>query len=154
MLDCQEVAELLKDKEFDLAYTPDLKRNTDTLNEVLKYHPKTKIIIDNRLRERKYGDLQGLRHLDLMKKNLIQYLEYHRSYDVPPPNGESIKMVEDRVGPLFEEVLNKIKEARINVAVCAGNNSMRVMRRYLEDLTTEQMMKIENPFDSYFEYKI
>lgn len=153
-LDCQEVAELLKDKKIDLAYSPDLKRNLDTIAEVLKYHPGVKTIVDDRLRERKYGDLQGERHLDLMKKDLALYLKYHRSYDVPPPNGESIKMVEERVKPFFDELLEKVKTGHVNVAVCAGNNAMRVIRRYLENLTVEQMMKIENPFDNYFEYEI
>lgn len=153
-LGSQEVAELLKDKKIDLAYSPDLKRNLDTIGEVLKYHQGVKTIVDDRLRERKYGDLQGQRHLDLMKKDLALYLRYHRSYDTPPPNGESIKMVEERVKPFFDELLEKIKKEQVNVAVCAGNNAMRVIRRYLENLTVEQMMKIENPFDNYFEYEV
>lgn len=153
-LDCQEVAELLKDKEIGLAFAPDLKRNIDTLDEVLKYHQGTKIIVDNRLRERNYGDLQGSRHIDLMKRDLPLYLKYHRSYDTPPPDGESIKMVEERVKPFFDELFGKVRNGRVNVAVCAGNNAMRVIRRYLEHLTVDQMMKIENPFDNYFEYGV
>lgn len=153
-IDCQEVAELLKDKDFDLAYTPDLDRNRETLKEILKYHPQTKVVVDDRIRERKYGDLQGLKHLDLMKQDLPLYLKYHRSYDVPPPNGESIQMVEERVEPFYNELIQKIKNERVNAAVCAGNNAMRVIRRYLENLTVEQMMKIENPYDNYFEYEI
>lgn len=153
-LDCQEVAELLKSKKIDLAFTPNLLRNTDTLKEVLKYHPGTQIIVDDRIRERKYGDLQGQGHLDLMKRDLDLYLKYHRSYDCPPPNGESIKMVEERVKPFFNELLAKVEGDQVDVAVCAGNNAMRVIRRYLENLTVGQMMKIENPFDNYFEYEV
>ena len=153
-LDSQEVSELLRDKKIDLAYSPDLQRNLDTLAEVLKYHQAVKTIVDDRLRERKYGDLQGQRHLDLMKQDLSLYLKYHRSYDVPPPNGESIKMVEERVKPFFDEILKKVKDGQVNVAICAGNNAMRVIRRYLENLTVEQMLKIENPFDNYFEYEV
>lgn len=153
-LDSQEVSELLKDKKINLAYTPDLMRNADTLKEVLKYHPSTQIVVDDRLRERKYGDLQGQRHLDLMRLDLSLYLKYHRSYNVPPPNGESIKMVEERVKPFFDDLLEKVKTEQINVAVCAGNNAMRVIRRYLENFTVKEMMKIENPFDNYFEYQV
>lgn len=153
-IDCQEVAELLKDKNIDLAYTPDLVRNTATLKEVLKYHPGAKTITDDRLRERRYGDLQGLRHLDVMKQDLDLYLKYHRSYDFLPPNGESIKMVEERVKPFYDEMISAIKSQGVNVAVCAGNNAMRVLRKYLESLTVEQMLKIENPYDNYFEYEI
>jgi len=153
-IDCQEVAELLRDKKIDVAYTPDLIRNMATLKEVLKYHPGAKTVTDDRLRERRYGDLQGKRHLDLMKENLPLYLQYHRSYDVPPPGGESIKMVEERVKPFYDEVAQKVKIEGVNVAICAGNNAMRVIRRYLEGLTVEQMLKIENPYDNYFEYTV
>ena len=153
-LDAQELAELLKDKDITLSYTPPLTRNQETVREILKYHPESKVVIDERLKERRYGDLQGRRHLDLMKENLILYLSYHRSYDVPPPGGESIRMVEERVKPFYDELIQKVRKQKISVAVCAGNNAMRVIRKYLEGLTVEEMLKIENPYDNYFEYEI
>ena len=153
-IDGQEVAELLKDKMIDFAFSPDLKRNKETLKEVLKYHPGAKVEIDNRLRERCYGDLQGRLHLELMKSDLELYKKYHRAYDFPPPNGESIKMVEERVRPFFEELAGRMKSKNISVAICAGNNAMRVLRRILENLTVEQMMQLENPYDNYFEYSV
>jgi 2,3-bisphosphoglycerate-dependent phosphoglycerate mutase len=100
-VDSQELAELLKDKTIDIFYTPELTRNIDTVKEVCRHHQKAKIVIDNRIKERSYGDLQGKFHLELMRKDLRIYLTYHRSYDVPPPNGESIKMVEERVAPFY-----------------------------------------------------
>ncbi len=154
LLDAQELAELLKDKNINVAYTPPLIRNQNTVKEVLKYHPGASVITDDRLKERRYGDLQGMRHLDLMKKDLALYLSYHRSYDVAPPGGESIKMVEDRVRPFYEELPRAVKKGQQTVAVCAGNNAMRVLRRYLENLNIEQMIKIENPYDNYFEYEV
>lgn len=153
-IDCQELAELLKSKSFEFAYRPDLKRNLETLEEVLKFHPQTVVIIDQRIRERNYGDLQGQTHLSLMKSNLELYLKYHRSYDFPPPHGESFKMVEERVKPFYEEVLTKVKNERINIAICAGNNALRVLRKYLENLTVVEMLKIENPYDNYYEYEV
>jgi len=153
-IDGQEVAELLKDKMIDFAFSPDLKRNKETLKEVLKYHPGAKVEIDNRLRERCYGDLQGRLHLELMKSDLELYKKYHRAYDFPPPNGESLKMVEERVRPFFEELAGRMKSKNISVAICAGNNAMRVLRRILENLTVEQMMQLENPYDNYFEYSV
>lgn len=153
-LDAQELSELLKGKKFQVAFTPSLRRNEETVKEILKYHSNVKTVVDDRIKERRYGELQGLRHLDLMKNDLDLYLFYHRSYDDPPPGGESIKMVEDRVKPFCEEVLRKANGEFSGVAVCAGNNAMRVIRRYLENLTVEEMLKIENPYDNYFEYKI
>lgn len=153
-IDCLELSELLKDKEIIEAYSPDLKRNLATVNEVLNYHPQAKLFTDKRIRERNYGQLQGQTHLWLMKKDLQLYLKYHRSYDFPPPEGESIRMVEERVKPFYEEILGKIKSQKLNLAVCAGNNAMRVLRKYLENLSVEEMLKIENPYDNYFEYPI
>lgn len=152
-IDSQEVAELLKEEKIEVAFSPDLKRNIETIKEVLKYHPETKLEIDDRLRERRYGDLQGHLHLELMRSDLNLYKKYHRSYDFPPPNGESIKMVEERVRPFYEALIERVKKERINVAICAGNNAMRVLRRILENLSVEQMLKIENPYDNYFEYE-
>jgi len=153
-IDCQELAELLKDKKIDLFFSPNLKRNLETVKEVKKYHPAVGLEIDDRLKERCYGDLQGQPHLDLMRTDLQSYLTYHRSYDVPPPNGESIKMVEERVTPFYEELLERIKKEKINVAICAGNNAMRVIRRFLENLSVKEMLEIENPYDNYFEYQV
>ena len=153
-IDCQEMAELLRDKQIEVAFGADLKRNLETLKEVLKYHPLAKTEIDNRLRERCYGDLQGESHLTLMRKDISLYQKYHRSYDFPPPNGESIKAVEERVRPFYEELLERLGDDNMNAAVCAGNNAMRVLRRFLEGLTVEEMMKLENPYDQYFEYQV
>lgn len=153
-IDSQELAELLKDKDISLFFSPRLERNLDTVKEILKYHPSAKVEIDERIKERCYGDLQGRHHLDLMKRDLQKYLTYHRSYNVPPPNGESIKMVEERVTSFYKELLERIEREKINVGVCAGNNAMRVLRCFLEKLTVEEMMKIENPYDNYFEYQV
>lgn len=154
LIDIQELAELLKDKEFSTVYTPDLTRNLKTVQEVLKYHPGTKIIKDDRIRERCYGDLQGNTHLALMRQDLKSYLSYHRSYETPPPGGESIADVEVRVLPFLDMLIKKVNLEGINVAVCGGNNSLRVFRRHFEKLSVDQMLKLENPFDNYFQYEV
>lgn len=154
IIDAEELAELLKDKSFSEVYTSDLKRNLATVTEVLKYHPDVAITQDKRLRERNYGDLQGHQHLELMRQDLNLYLTYHRSYNIPPPNGESIAMVEERVLPFCNELIDHVKQNRQNVVVCAGNNSMRVIRRFFEGFTIEQMLKIDNPYDNYFTYEV
>lgn len=153
-IDAQELALKLKEKDFSLIYSPDLSRNLETAKQVLSFHRQAQLIIDNRLRERCYGELQGKKHLELMKSDPVLYERYHRSYETPPPGGESIAMVEERVKPFWEDLLGRIRKEKVNVAICAGNNAMRVLRRFLENLTVEQMMKIENPYDNYFEYEV
>jgi len=142
------------------------------------------IITDDRMIERCYGRLQGMSHKKyieevgeemykaLRQKNLIPKLSaaerkkfvenvgtakfdvYHRSYDNPPPGGESIKMVEQRVRSFIKDLLKKIREEKVNVAISAHGNSMRPFRRYFERLNLKQMMKLENPWDDYFEYVV
>jgi 2,3-bisphosphoglycerate-dependent phosphoglycerate mutase len=103
------VANKLKNKEFSLAYTSDLSRCKDTLKEVLKLHPNGgNVITDKRLRERSYGLLQGKTHKEIIAKyGQKQFDIWHRSYDVAPPKGESIKMVEKRVNSFIKDLLKK-----------------------------------------------
>ncbi len=151
-----KVATKLKNKKFQVAFCSHLTRSKQTLKEVLKYHPECKrVIVDDRIIERSYGDLQGLTHEAFIKEHGEKlYKIYHRSYDVPPPNGESIKMVEARVLSFIHDLIPFMKKRKINVAISAHGNSMRPFRRYFEHLTVKQMMKLENPWDDYFEYEI
>jgi 2,3-bisphosphoglycerate-dependent phosphoglycerate mutase len=83
-----------------------------------------------------------------------QFDIWHRSYDTPPPGGESIKMVETRVQSFIADLIPLMRRKRVNVAISAHGNSMRPIRRYFEDLTIKQMMNLEIPFDEYFKYII
>ncbi|MBT4805607.1 hypothetical protein HON71_05540 [Candidatus Woesearchaeota archaeon] len=143
-----------------------------------------KIIKDDRMIERSYGKLQGQSHKTFVeeegKEDYQTLLHWHkvdhlngkerkdfikkmgeaelkivrRSYDVPPPKGESVKMVEKRVNSFIKDLLKKMKKERINVAISAHGNSMRPFRKYFEKLSREQMMELENPWDDYFEYTV
>jgi len=154
--DAETVSKRLKDKKIDVAFCSHLTRSKQTLRIVLKNHPECKkIIVDDRIIERSYGLLSGKSHETFIKKyGKAKYDIYHRSYDVPPPEGESIKMVEKRVNEFIKMLLEKIKKEHINVAISAHGNSMRPFRKYFEKLSVEKMMKLENPWDDYFEYTV
>ena len=150
------IARKLKGKKIDVAYTSDLSRCKDTLKEVLGYHGECKkTIVDKRLRERSYGKLEGTSHKEFIKKYGIEKFNiYHRSYDVSPPGGESVKMVEKRVRAFIKDMLKYVRKNKVDVAVSASGNSMRPFRRYFEKVSTEKMMKWEMPWDDYFEYSV
>ena len=150
------LAEKLRDKTFSLAFKSRLSRSSETLREVLKYHPECKTVVtDNRIIERSYGDLEGKYHKTIINRyGKRQFDIWHRSYDIPPPGGESIQMVEKRVCIFIADLLPLMRQKKVNVAISAHGNSMRPFRRYFEDLTIEQMMKLEMPFDQYFEYDV
>ena len=150
------VAKKLKNKKIQVAYRSSLTRSKNTLKEVLKYHPECKeIITDNRIIERDYGKLTRKYNKTIIKEyGKKQFDIWHRSYDHPPPGGESIKMVEKRVLSFIKDMLKKMKKEKVNVAVSAHGNSMRPFRRYFEKFSVKKMMDLENPWDDYFEYII
>ncbi len=151
-----KIGRMLKGKNIQMAFSSHLTRSKETLKQVIKYHPEcSRIIVDDRIIERSYGDLQGMTHEAFIKANGEKLFKiYHRSYDIPPPNGESIKMVEQRVLSFIDDLLFMMRKYKVNVAVSAHGNSMRPFRRYFEKFSVKEMMSLENPWDNYFEYGI
>jgi 2,3-bisphosphoglycerate-dependent phosphoglycerate mutase len=150
----KKLAQQLKNKKIDIAFTSSLKRTKDTLAYILKYHPNTKIIVDDRLIERDYGDLTRKSKAKYARAHPDLYPIYHRSYDVPPPGGESIKQVEARVRSFLKDLINLIKKEKVNVLIVCHGNSVRPIRRWFEKLTPKQMMKLETHNHKIYHYKI
>lgn len=152
----QMTAKKLKHKRIDVAFETSLKRSIRTLKEVLKYHPECFLKLkDDRMIERCYGGLQGHSHEAFIRENgKALFDKYHRAYNFPPPNGESVKMVEARVQSFVKDLLSFIKKYKVSVAISAHGNSMRPFRRYFEKASISQMMKWNMPYDTYFEYAI
>jgi len=150
------IAEKLSEKKFQIAFKTSLSRSSNSLKIVLKYHPECRrVIVDDRMIERSYGDLERKYHRTVIKKYGKRLFDlWHRSYDVPPPGGESMKMVERRVLSFVNDLRVLMAREKVNVVISAHNNSMRPFRRYFENLTTKQMMELENPYDKYFDYII
>jgi len=120
-----------------------------------QYSTKVEIIKDPRIKERSYGSLQGKSKLIMQLENPELLLEYRRSYTKIPPEGESLEMVVDRVYQFIEDLIPKMKQFRINVAVSCHGNSIRGFRKYFEHLTDEQTSEIETPLgQDYAAYSI
>lgn len=136
----------IKGFHFDYAYASDLIRAQKTLKHALETagHPPLTPIYNKALNERMYGDLQGLDKLETVKKyGEDQVKIWRRSYDIPPPNGESLKDTAARVIPYFEkEILPKLKAGK-NVVIAAHGNSLRALIMYLEKMTPEQILEFE-----------
>lgn len=137
------IAKKLKNEPVTKAYQSDLIRSKHTLDIVLNgYHEGIDVITDPRLRERDYGDLTGQSKDEIEQKEPENYKLWHRSYDVPPPNGESIKMVQERVFPFLNELKSELKSDDV-VFISASANSIRPMRKYFEGLTNEETVGYE-----------
>ena len=150
----KEIAKKLKDITPTKAYQSDQVRSKQTLQIVLDgFHPNTEIITDPRIKERDYGDLTGFNKDEIVRLDPKDYLLWHRSYDVAPPNGESIKDVEVRVLDFLKEVVPTWKSDDV-IFVSAHGNSIRPMRRYFEHLSIDQMCSYEYIPAQIFEYQI
>lgn len=130
----------------DLYFTSTLRRAQHTLDLILEEMGIIDVTItrNKALNERDYGDLSGLNKDDARAKwGEEQVLVWRRSYDVPPPGGESLKDTAARTLPYFDaEILPALKAGK-TVLIAAHGNSLRSIVMAIEALTPEQILKRE-----------
>jgi 2,3-bisphosphoglycerate-dependent phosphoglycerate mutase len=130
----------------DYCFTSALKRAQHTLDLMLEEMGVLDITItrNRALNERDYGDLSGLNKDDARQKwGEEQVLIWRRSYDVPPPGGESLKDTADRTLPYYEAEIRPMVASGKTVLVAAHGNSLRALVMAIEGLTPEQILKRE-----------
>jgi 2,3-bisphosphoglycerate-dependent phosphoglycerate mutase len=140
--------QLLKAKglKFDLCFTSALTRAQHTLKLILAELGQTGLpeTRDQALNERDYGELTGLNKDDARKKfGEEQVLIWRRSYDVPPPGGESLKDTLARSLPYYMHMIQPHVLEGKTVLVAAHGNSLRSLIMAIEGLTPEQILKRE-----------
>jgi 2,3-bisphosphoglycerate-dependent phosphoglycerate mutase len=143
--------------QFDQAFTSVLTRAQETLRLILEELKQTNIPItqDKALNERHYGDLQGLNKAETAKKFGDEQVHiWRRSYDIAPPNGESLKDTAARTIPYFKEKILPVVKSGKNVIVAAHGNSLRSIVMELDQLTKEQVLKLEIATGSPIVYEI
>jgi 2,3-bisphosphoglycerate-dependent phosphoglycerate mutase len=130
---------------FDVAYTSALKRAQRTLDLMLEeMGQNVPIVRDQALNERDYGDLVGMNKDDARQKwGAEQVLIWRRSYDVPPPGGESLKDTVARALPYYVQHIQPRVLRGERVLISAHGNSLRALIMVLERLTPEQILKRE-----------
>ena len=145
-VEARKAGEHLKNIPFDVLFTSVLLRATRTAEIALdtagvKDIPTKR---DKALNERHYGDLQGLNKAETAEKHGADQVHiWRRSYDVPPPGGESLKDTQERVAPYYDsEIAPLLKEGK-DVLVVAHGNSLRALIMFVEKLSPEQILKTE-----------
>ena len=131
---------------FDIAFTSVLKRAQLTLDILLGEMGQSglKILRDQALNERDYGDLSGLNKDEARAKFGEEQVHiWRRSYDVPPPGGESLKDTAARVLPYYIHVLLPQAMRGRTVLVAAHGNSLRALIMAMEGLSGAQIVKRE-----------
>ena len=146
--EASQAGEKLKDMsiKFDLMYTSVLQRAQLTGTIILEKLDQLNIPIEKNmnLNERDYGDLTGM-NKDQARAEFgeEQVHIWRRSYDVPPPGGESLKNTYDRVVPYFKEKVLAQLESGKNILIAAHGNSLRSLVKYIENISEENILKFE-----------
>ena len=135
-----------KGLKFDLCFTSALSRAQNTLKLILEELGQTGLpeTRDQALNERHYGDLTGLNKDDARKKFGEEQVHiWRRSFDVPPPGGESLKDTLARSLPYYMHMIQPHVLDGKTVLVAAHGNSLRSLIMAIEGLTPEQILKRE-----------
>src|SRR5215831_19619709 len=146
--EAEEAGKLLRDTKLDVVFTSVLTRAIETTNIALKAAGQegAPIHYDKAINERMYGDLQGLNKADTAAQYGDEQVKiWRRSYDVAPPNGESLKDTAARTLPYFNDVILPEVKAGKNVLVSAHGNSLRAIVMELDHLTKEQVLELNIP---------
>jgi 2,3-bisphosphoglycerate-dependent phosphoglycerate mutase len=145
--EAENAGKKLEDVEFDVVHTSALIRAQKTAEIIIENNKKSKGIPvhkDKRLNERHYGSLQGLNKKETAEKYGKEQVHiWRRSFDVPPPDGESLKMNAERTLPYFKEnIIGDLKNGK-NVLVAAHGNSLRSIVMFIENISKEDVVKLE-----------
>lgn len=153
----RSAAEKIKDTTFDICFTSALKRAKETWGEISRVigAKNVKTISDSALNERNYGDLTGKNKWEVEAQlGEGEFLKIRRSWDYPPPHGESLKDVYERVVPYYKsQILPELKMGK-NVIVVAHGNSLRALVKLLENIPDDDISKLEIKLSEPYVYDL
>jgi 2,3-bisphosphoglycerate-dependent phosphoglycerate mutase len=180
--EAENAGKILKNYKFDSIYISHMMRAIHTLQLILKHtkDQRTPVIYhddDMKIREREhhtgdvstelpifqskaiaeryYGDLQGLNKAETAKKyGDEQVHKWRRSFDIRPPNGESLKDTLARVRPYWEKKIMKDLQNGKTVLIVAHGNSLRAIVKYLEKISDNDIPNLEIPTGLPIEYEL
>ena len=142
--------------EFDVMYTSMLSRAQKTGDIILGIlnHKEIPIIKNEALNERHYGSLAGLNKDDARKKWGDEQVHiWRRSFDMPPPDGESLKDTADRVLPYFEAKIMPKVVSGSSILIAAHGNSLRALIMKLDSISPEDIVELEIPTGAPIQYE-
>ena len=144
--EAKQAVNLLMDYKFDAAFTSNLIRAKNTLSIILEgINQKDIPITENMaLNERDYGDLIGQNKAEAAEKFGEEQVHiWRRSFDTPPPGGESLKDTADRVIPYLKNEIMPLISSGKNILVSAHGNSIRAIVMDLQNYSPEQILRTE-----------
>lgn len=153
----RQAAEVLKDFKIDLCFTSDLKRARQTWEEMSKVLNLENLSVKNyqALKERDYGDLTGKNKWKIKEEyGEEQFQKWRRGWDTPPPNGESLKDVYDRVIPCYSQEISPLLKSGKNIIIVAHGNSLRSLVKHLENIPDSEIANLEMKLGEPYVYQI
>ena len=139
----------LAETAIDVVHTSGLIRAQRTAEIVMENNRVSSNVpthCDIRLNERHYGDLQGMNKDETRAKHGKEQVRiWRRSFDVPPPGGESLEMCAERTLPYLTEAIIPDLEAGKTVLVAAHGNSLRSIVMKIENLSKDEVLDLEIP---------
>ena len=157
--EARKAGELIKKHNIniDRVFSSVLERANRTA-EIAIIHAELNNLLENnqlimtrseKLNERDYGDLVGLNKAETADKfGKEQVHIWRRSYDTPPPNGESLKDVVNRVSPYFVNHIEPLLQQGKNLLIAAHGNSLRAIMIKVGLYQPEEISSIELPTGS------
>lgn len=124
---------------------PEAKKSANIISQQAK-DQLIPVFVSWHLNERKYGDLQGMNKDDARKQfGKEQVHIWRRSFDVPPPNGESLEMTMKRTLPYFQETIVPRLAKGENILISAHGNSLRSIVFAIQQMSKEEILDFEIP---------
>lgn len=153
----QVAGKLIKNIKFDVAFSSPLVRAKETLDEIKKELSESNFPAyeDAALNERNYGEFTGKNKWDIKKQvGDDVFLKIRRAWDYPIPKGETLKDVYNRTVPYYKNQILPQLIAGKNVLVSAHGNSLRALVKYLENISDEDIAKLEIATGEIYVYQI
>ncbi len=153
----EDIGLLIKDVSIDCAFASMQVRSIETLSCILNTCGVVEIPTEHSaaLNERDYGDYSGRNKWEMEEAlGEEEFKKLRRGWEYPIPNGETLKMVYDRVLPYFlDTILPNVREGK-NVLIVGHGNSLRALIKYIESISDEVIADIEMPFESVIIYEL
>ncbi len=147
--EAEDAGRQLAEIRIDVVHTSVLVRAQRTAEIIMRHNEASEDVptkYDWRLNERHYGALQGLNKAETAEQHGAEQVHiWRRSFDVAPPEGESLEMTAERTIPYFtEEILPDLVSGK-NVLVSAHGNSLRSIVMHIDGISREDIVSLEIP---------
>jgi len=176
----KKIAKKLLSIKIDKIYTSSLFRNQDSVSRIFEFGKKypffihldggkmqewgnfadigknyIPVYVSEKLNERYYGKLQGLNKEEIKRQYGEEMVQlWRRSYEIAPPDGESLKDVTKRTTPFFKKYIEKDLKNGKNVLIVASHNSLRAIVKYIEKISDKEIANLEIPYAGIIEYEL